>query len=125
MKAQKGNRVIGLLFLDISALDGVGWSTPRSGRFTPGKEAVYPLYRMLCGPSDPVRTGAENVAFTGIRSTDCSACSESLSRSLYVQCTVYKFFIYLPHTQFEVPQDFTCTGPPGTQILRNYGCVCS
>ena len=27
-----------------------GWLTPRSGRFTPGKETRYPLYRMLGGP---------------------------------------------------------------------------
>jgi hypothetical protein len=33
-----------------SALDGDGWSTPRSGRFTPGKETTYPLYRRLGGP---------------------------------------------------------------------------
>jgi len=33
-----------------SALDGGGWSTPRSGRFTPGKETRYPLYRKLGRP---------------------------------------------------------------------------
>jgi rRNA maturation protein Nop10 len=33
-----------------SALDGGEWSTPRPGRFTPGKETRYPLYRRLCGP---------------------------------------------------------------------------
>jgi hypothetical protein len=32
-----------------SALDGVGWSTPRHSRFTPGKDTV-PLYRRLVGP---------------------------------------------------------------------------
>ena len=32
-----------------SALDGVGWSAPRLGRFTPGKTR-YPLYRRLGGP---------------------------------------------------------------------------
>jgi hypothetical protein len=32
-----------------SALDGGGWSTPRLGRFTPGK-TPYPLYRRLGGP---------------------------------------------------------------------------
>ena len=31
-------------------LDEGGWSTPRPGRFTPGKETRYPLYRRLCGP---------------------------------------------------------------------------
>ena len=33
-----------------SALDEGGWSTPRLGRFTPGKETRYPLYRRLVGP---------------------------------------------------------------------------
>jgi hypothetical protein len=32
------------------ALDEGGWSTPRTGRFTPGKETRYPLYRRLGGP---------------------------------------------------------------------------
>jgi hypothetical protein len=32
------------------ALDGGGWSTPRPGRFTPGKETRYQLYRRLGGP---------------------------------------------------------------------------
>ena len=34
----------------ISVLDGGGWPTPRSGRFTPGKESHYSLYRRLGGP---------------------------------------------------------------------------
>jgi hypothetical protein len=33
-----------------SALHWGGWSTPRPGRFTPGKETRYPLYRRLGGP---------------------------------------------------------------------------
>jgi len=33
-----------------SALDGAGWSTPPSGRFNPGKNISYPLYRKLVGP---------------------------------------------------------------------------
>ena len=33
-----------------SALDGGGWSTPRNGRFNPGKETRYPLHRRLGGP---------------------------------------------------------------------------
>ena len=33
-----------------SALEGGGWSTPRPGRFIPGKETRYPLYRRLGGP---------------------------------------------------------------------------
>ena len=33
-----------------SALDGGEWLTPRPGRFTPGQETWYPLYRRLGGP---------------------------------------------------------------------------
>jgi hypothetical protein len=33
-----------------SELDGDGWSTPRPGRFTPGKETLYSLYGRLGGP---------------------------------------------------------------------------
>jgi hypothetical protein len=32
------------------ALDEGGWSTQRPGRFTPGKETRYPLYRRMGGP---------------------------------------------------------------------------
>jgi hypothetical protein len=59
-------------------LDEGGWSTPRPGRFTPGKETRYPLYRRLGGPPGPVWTGAENLATTEIRSPDRPARSESL-----------------------------------------------
>jgi hypothetical protein len=43
------------------ALDEGGWSTPRPGRFTPGKETRHPLYRRLDGAPGPVWTTAENV----------------------------------------------------------------
>ena len=33
-----------------SGLDWSEWSTPRPGRFTPGKETRYPLHRRLGGP---------------------------------------------------------------------------
>ena len=33
-----------------SVIDVGGWSAPRPGRFTPGKETLYPLYRRLGGP---------------------------------------------------------------------------
>jgi hypothetical protein len=48
------------------ALDGGGWSTPRLGHFTPGKETQYPFYRGW-GASGMISTGAENLAPTGIR----------------------------------------------------------
>jgi hypothetical protein len=65
------------------ALDGSGWSTPRPGRFNPGKEARYPLYRRLGGPRDrSVRVRNISPA-TGIRSPDRPALSESLYRQGY------------------------------------------
>jgi len=39
MKALKGSRVTGLLFIT-STLDGGEWPNPRPGRFTPGKDPV-------------------------------------------------------------------------------------
>jgi hypothetical protein len=48
-KAQRGSRCIALLFLQPRGRWG-GWSTPRPGRFTLGKETRYPLYRRLGGP---------------------------------------------------------------------------
>ena len=33
-----------------SALDGSWWLAPRPGRFTPGKDIRYPLYRMMSRP---------------------------------------------------------------------------
>ena len=48
VKAQRGSRGTTVL-LDLGARWG-GWLTPRPGRFTPGKETRYPLYRRLGGP---------------------------------------------------------------------------
>ena len=44
-----------------SALDGGGWSTPRPGRFTPGKYSVPIVQETVWAPG-PVWTGAENLA---------------------------------------------------------------
>ena len=65
-----------------SVLDGGGWSTPRPGRFTPGKDPV-PIVEEAGRAPGPVWTGAENLAFTGIRSPDRPARSESLCRLSY------------------------------------------
>ena len=54
-KSQRGSRGIVLTYLltysffNLDARWG-GWSAPRSGRFTPGKETRYSLYRRLGGP---------------------------------------------------------------------------
>ena len=65
-----------------SALDGGGWSTPRPGRFTPGKDPV-PIVQEAGWAPGPVWTGAENVAHIGIRSQDPPTRSESLYRLSY------------------------------------------
>ena len=65
-----------------SALDGGGWSTPRPGRFTPGKDPV-PIVQEAGWAPGSVWAGAENLASTGIRSPDRPARSESLYRLGY------------------------------------------
>ena len=65
-----------------SALDRRGWSGPRSGLFTPGKDPV-PIVQQVGWDPGPVWTCAENLALTGIRSPDRPARSESLYRLSY------------------------------------------
>ena len=50
-----------------SALDGGGWSTPRPGHFTPGKDPV-PMVQEAGWVPGPGWAGAENFGPTGIRS---------------------------------------------------------
>ena len=66
-----------------STLDGGGLSTPRPGRFTPGKDTV-PIVQEAGWAPEPVWTGAENLTPpTGIRSPDHPSRSESLYRLSY------------------------------------------
>ena len=65
-----------------SALDGGMSSTPRPGRFTPRKDPVPIVQEAELAPG-PVWAGAENLAPTGIKSTDRPARSESLYRLSY------------------------------------------
>ena len=58
------------------------WSTPRPGRFTPGKDPV-PIVQEAGWAPWPVWMGAENLASTGIRSPDRPSRSESLYRLSY------------------------------------------
>ena len=58
-------------------LDGVGGQCHAPAALPPGK-ARYPLYRRLGRPPGRVWTGAENLAFSGIRSPDRPPRSESL-----------------------------------------------
>ena len=85
-----------------SALDGGGWSTPSSGRFTPGKDPV-PIVQEAGQAPGLVWTGAENLGPTGIRSPDGPARSQSLYRLRYPPpyciyiyiCLFIYLFIYL------------------------------
>jgi hypothetical protein len=65
-----------------SALEGGGWSAPRPGRFTPGKDPV-PIVQEAGWASGLVWTCAKNLAPTGIRSPDRPARSQSLYRLSY------------------------------------------
>jgi hypothetical protein len=65
-----------------SARYGDGWSTPRPGRFTPGKDPV-PIVQEAGWAPGPVWTGPENLAPTGIQSPERPALSESLYRLSY------------------------------------------
>ena len=58
---------------------GVGGQRHAPAAFTPGKDPV-PILWEAGWASEPVWTGAENLAHTGIRSPDLPARSESLYR---------------------------------------------
>ena len=60
-----------------SALDGGGWSTPRPGRFNPGKTR-YPLYRRLGGPQGRSGRVRKTSPPTESRSPDRRGSSQSL-----------------------------------------------
>jgi len=57
-----------------------GWSTPRPGRFAPGKKDTVPIVQEARWTPLPVWTGLENLTTTAIRPPDCPSCSESLHR---------------------------------------------
>jgi hypothetical protein len=71
-----GSRGIALLF-STSALERGGWSAPRTGRFTLGKDPV-PIVQAAGWAPGPVWTCAKNFAPTEIRSPDRPARSQSL-----------------------------------------------
>jgi hypothetical protein len=75
-----------------SALGGGGWSAPRSGRFTPGKDPV-PIAQGAGWAPGPVWTCAKNLASTGIRSPDRS---QSLHRLSYPgPFLMYKYYLQM------------------------------
>ena len=98
MKAQTGRTRHNSTLSVSSTLHGGGWSTPRPGRFTPGKETRYPLYRRLGGPKS--RTGQVQKISppTGIRLPDRPARSESPYRLSYPGPYIYLIFISILHS---------------------------
>ena len=87
-----------------STLYGVGWSTPRLGRTTPGKDPV-PIVQVAGWAPGPVWTGAENLAPTRFR-----ARSESLYRLsfpgphfyMYVLCMcIQRVFRLMKHSHWQ------------------------
>jgi len=72
------------------------WSTPRPGRFTPGKNPVLLAQEAGLAPG-PVWTGAENLAPTGTRSPDRPAHSQSLYRLRYPgpHYELYSVFLFI------------------------------
>jgi hypothetical protein len=71
-----------------------GWSAPRPGRFTFGKEARYPMSRRLGGPLGRSGRVRKISTPTGIRSPDRPARSESLYR-LRCPCPVSFLKLFL------------------------------
>jgi len=67
--ANKGSRGIALLFLDHGTRRGWGVSVTPRPLFTPGEDPV-PIVQEAGWAPGPVRRGAENLAPTGIRSSD-------------------------------------------------------
>ena len=66
----------------IRRLDGGGWSGPRPGRFTPGKEPI-PIVQEAGWAPGPVWTGAEKPNPRRDSIPERSARSESLYRLRY------------------------------------------
>ena len=77
-----GSRGIDLLFLDRGTRRGRGVIVTPRPLYTPGKDLVPTVQKTEWAPG-PVWTGAENLAPTGIRSSDRPARSQSLYRLSY------------------------------------------
>ena len=92
-----------------SALEGSGCSTPRSGRFTPGKTR-YPQYRRLSGPRTSLDGYGKSRPPTGIRSPDGPACTQSLYQLRYpAHHYVVQFLNYCRSVEWcAILKNFTC-----------------
>jgi hypothetical protein len=78
----RGGLEVELYSFSTSALERGGWSAPRPGRLTPGKDPV-PLVQEAGWAPGPVWTCAKNLAPTEIRFPDPPARSQSLYRLSY------------------------------------------
>ena len=79
----EGEQICSSTLPSTSALDGGGRSTPRPGRFTPGKDPVPIVNRRLGGPQGRSGRLRKISLSTGIRSPDRPTRSESLYRLSY------------------------------------------
>jgi hypothetical protein len=86
---------IALPFLDHGTRRGWGVSLKSRPLFTPGKDPV-PILQEAGWAPQPVWTGAENLAPTGIRSPDRPARSKSLYRLSYPALTHNVYFQIIP-----------------------------
>ena len=107
-----------------------GWSTPRPGRFTPGKTG-YPLYRRLGGPQGRSGQALKNLAPTVIRSPDLPGHSESaipteLSRPIInigSECFMSFYMFYAQkHTSCHSSGFFLLRSVSIFQVLEGHAC---
>ena len=79
-----------------SALDEGGWSTPRPGSFTPGKETHFPLYRRRGGPQGQSGRGEKSRLH---RYFFCILLYSVLHPHLFLFLECPLFCLYLRHTK--------------------------
>ena len=98
-----------------SALDGVGWLTPRPRHFPPGKNTRYPLYRRVGGPQG--RSGRVRKKFppplAGFYFSILlySVCTSSVLVSLSCLSCVLPFVLRTHHTNFHAPNGIQTRNP--------------
>jgi hypothetical protein len=82
-EAQEGRVDVSSTLPLAAMLDECGWFTPRPGRFTRGKDAVYKV-KEAGWVQEPVLMSTENLSPVWIRSSDRPARSKSLYRLSYL-----------------------------------------
>jgi hypothetical protein len=98
----KGREEVRLYSLLTSALERNEWLTPRLGRFTPGKQPWYPLYRRLGELQGPVWVGSERKTLTSTRFRNPD--NQTLDNSLHRLCSPGLHFRGLPEYVFGGPE---------------------